>query len=77
MHGPTCIVWANLTTFSLKLGTESRANFRDILFTDVEGSNLDRGMVLYPSDVRAVAAGHGARQSRAGGSWEHCDICIV
>ena len=34
----------------LKLGTESLANFRDILFTDVEGFNLDRGMVLYPSD---------------------------
>jgi hypothetical protein len=34
----------------LKVGTESLSNFSRILFTDIEGFDIDRGMVLYPSD---------------------------
>ena len=33
-----------------QVGTESLSNFRSILFSDVEGFLLDRGLVLYPSD---------------------------
>ena len=39
----------------LKVGTESRSNFNGISFSDVEGFNLDRGMVLCESPA-AVAA---------------------
>ena len=34
----------------LKVGTESLSDFDTVLFSDVEGFKLDRGMVLYPSD---------------------------
>ena len=34
----------------VKVGTESLSNFNDVLFSDVEGFDLDRGLVLYPSD---------------------------
>jgi hypothetical protein len=35
---------------ALKVGTESLSDFSQILFSDVEGFLLDRGLVLYPSD---------------------------
>jgi hypothetical protein len=34
----------------VKVGTESLSNFNDVLFSDIEGFDLDRGLVLYPSD---------------------------
>ena len=34
----------------LKVGTESLSDFDTVLFADIEGFKLDRGMVLYPSD---------------------------
>ena len=34
----------------VKIGTESLSNFNDVLFSDIEGFDLDRGLVLYPSD---------------------------
>jgi len=33
-----------------QVGTESVSNFRDILFTDIEAFDIDRGLVMYPSD---------------------------
>ena len=35
---------------ALKVGTESLSDLSQILFSDVEGFLLDRGLVLYPSD---------------------------
>lgn len=39
----------------VKVGTESLSNFNDILFSDIEGFDLDRGLVLYPSDGGSFA----------------------
>ena len=35
---------------AMKVGTESLASFKEILFADVEAFDIDRGLVLYPSD---------------------------
>ena len=35
---------------AMKVGTESMSNFQDILFTDIEAFDIDRGLVMYPSD---------------------------
>ena len=35
---------------AMKVGTESVSNIRDILFTDIEAFDIDRGLVMYPSD---------------------------
>ena len=35
---------------AMKVGTESLSSFKDILFADVEAFDIDRGLVLYPSD---------------------------
>jgi hypothetical protein len=35
---------------AMKVGTESLSSFKNILFSDIEAFDIDRGMVLYPSD---------------------------
>ena len=35
---------------AMKVGTESLSSFNDITFADVEAFDIDRGLVLYPSD---------------------------
>ena len=39
----------------VKVGTESLSDFDRVRFSDVEGFNLDRGLVLYPSDGGRLA----------------------